>query len=296
MTNTLMKSMFQRVKGTVWDFTTGQIGVKRGEALVTLTKKGSRFTLTRNPLDMFSVKVPAWGVLTPVASLIEGDLIVLDTDYEYDDPSNIGFFLKAKGVSETDAITNATISVIDLAGKRSDISVADNPYMQSGVLVVKNIMSLGVGNGNQMFSLIFLMKMQGKGSKADLGKLLGLTALFGGGQFSNLFGNFAPVDGDNGAHGEKADNTLMKIMPMIMAGQFFGGGNGGGGGLMQTFLMAQMMSQMSGGTFDFTKMAPMFAMSTLMGESGSNLFGCNNGEDDEEEEEEDEDEDEEQWS
>lgn len=292
----MLDSMFRRARNVSWDLGTGRVGVRQKNALITLKENAQgRKTLVRNPLDAFSMKIPAFALLTPPAGLTPGDLIVSDPDAR-DNGSNLSFFLKSHGVQDDGDLTNAEINVLGLNGQRSNYAVADILFMESGVLAVKSIVGNGVfGNEKSLLPMLFLMKGAGKGKKTDIGKLFGLMALFGSDGFSSMFGG--PQAGTGSMEELKKETggfSMEGLMPMMLMSSIFKGGEGGMGNLMQML----MFSRMTGA--DMKGMAPMLALSGMLsGEEGpfSGLFDMDDEdeeEDDEEEEEEEDDEEEEE--
>jgi hypothetical protein len=68
-----MKTMFAPVENVKYDLATGQTGIVTEGGLITL---GSDDTIEQNPMDFFSLALPAFAVLTPVAQVRRGDIIV----------------------------------------------------------------------------------------------------------------------------------------------------------------------------------------------------------------------------
>ena len=68
-----MTNLFAQVDNVKYDLATGQTGIVTDGGLVTL---GSDGALDQNPMDFFSLELPAFAMLTPAKDIQRGDIIV----------------------------------------------------------------------------------------------------------------------------------------------------------------------------------------------------------------------------
>ena len=68
-----MGTMFAQVDNVKYDLASGQTGIVTDGGLVTL---GSDGALDQNPMDFFSLELPAFAMLTPAKDIKRGDIIV----------------------------------------------------------------------------------------------------------------------------------------------------------------------------------------------------------------------------
>lgn len=68
-----MGNMFAQVDNVKYDLASGQTGIVTDGGLVTL---GSDGVLDQNPMDFFSLELPAFAMLTPAKDIQKGDIIV----------------------------------------------------------------------------------------------------------------------------------------------------------------------------------------------------------------------------
>ena len=219
-----MSTMFAQVDNVKYDLATGQTGIITDGGLVTLGADGA---LDQNPMDFFSLELPAFAILTPAAEIKRGDIIVSGG-------KAYGFILepglktsvplrgkaKAEVVSdpEADAVTKGELSTINVQGHVSRIRPRKVQMMgiSDGLTVVRSFTNLfgapaaesvqanpmaamlplmlmsksGSGNGNQMEKMLPMMMMGGMGG-AGMGGMMSiplmLMALMGDGGIDGLF-------------------------------------------------------------------------------------------------------------
>lgn len=199
-----LSSMFAMVQNVSIDMMTGQIGIKDDAGLMTLDADGC---LTQNPMDFFSVELPAFAVLTPIQDVRRGDLLVTkDKAYGFvltdgNTPSKRGRPAKAstKVVEEAEDGAEATVRQIDVLTIHGHVSryrprTISMMGVKDGILVVKPLPIFGaeqtaqagnpMGNMASLLPLMMLMGDDKSGNKGGLEKLLPLMMLggMGGGQ------------------------------------------------------------------------------------------------------------------
>ena len=225
MTDTLkkaMSTMFAPVDNVKYDLATGQTGIITDGGLVTLGADGA---LDQNPMDFFSLELPAFAILTPAAEIKRGDIIVSNG-------KAYGFILegglkppsrgRAKATVETEdpnteTVLKGELSTINVQGHVSRFRPRKVQMMgvSDGLTVVRSFTNLfgapaadGVsanpmaamlplmlmsksGSGNQMEKLLPLMMMGGMGGSGGMGGMMSnplmLMALMGDGGIDNLF-------------------------------------------------------------------------------------------------------------
>lgn len=69
----LMASMFSQVENVSYDLSTGKTGIKTDAGFLSL---GDDNVLNQDPLDFFSMEIPAFAMLTPMKDIKRGDLLV----------------------------------------------------------------------------------------------------------------------------------------------------------------------------------------------------------------------------
>ena len=217
-----MSTMFAPVDNVKYDLATGQTGIITDGGLVTLGADGA---LDQNPMDFFSLELPAFAILTPAAEIKRGDIIVSNG-------KAYGFILegglkppsrgRAKAAVETEDPTAETVlkgelSTINVQGHVSRFRPRKVQMMgvSDGLTVVRSFTNLfgapaadGVsanpmaamlplmlmsksGSGNQMEKLLPLMMMGGMGGSGGMGGMMSnplmLMALMGDGGLDSLF-------------------------------------------------------------------------------------------------------------
>lgn len=225
MNETLKKAMstlFAPVDNVKYDLATGQTGIITDGGLVTLGADGA---LDQNPMDFFSLELPAFAILTPAAEIKRGDIIVSNG-------KAYGFILegglkppsrgRAKAAVETEdptaeAVLKGELSTINVQGHVSRFRPRKVQMMgvSDGLTVVRSftnlfgapaaegapvnpmaamlplmLMSKG-GSENQMEKLLPLMMMGGMGGSGEMSGMMSnplmLMALMGDGGIDNLF-------------------------------------------------------------------------------------------------------------
>lgn len=68
-----MSTMFMPIDNVKYDLASGQTGIVTDGGLVTLGADGA---LDQNPMDFFSLELPAFAMLTPASEIKRGDIIV----------------------------------------------------------------------------------------------------------------------------------------------------------------------------------------------------------------------------
>ena len=222
MTDTLkkaMSTMFAPVDNVKYDLASGQTGIVTDGGLVIL---GSDGVLDQNPMDFFSLELPAFAMLTPAKDIQKGDIIVsggkaygfilepglkpaprgrakdaaVDADPEAD--------MVAKGELQTMnvqghvsrfrpkrvtmmGVTDGLLvvrSFTNLFGQQGAEQAAQNP-MQAMLPLM--LMSKGGYGSGDMKSLLPLMMMGGMGGGNMMSNPLMMMALLGDGGIDGLF-------------------------------------------------------------------------------------------------------------
>ena len=215
-----MTNLFAQVDNVKYDLATGQTGIVTDGGLVTL---GSDGALDQNPMDFFSLELPAFAMLTPAKDIKRGDIIVSGG-------KAYGFILepglkpaarttRAKQAVETDPeakaeeITKGELQTINVQGHVSRFRPKRVTMMgvSDGLLVVRSFNNLfGAPGTNQaaqnpiqaMLPLMLMSKGNGSVGIADKLPLLMMMGGMSGGQ--NMMSNplmMMALLGDGGIDG-----------------------------------------------------------------------------------------------
>lgn len=194
MGDRLTRSMFQRVDNVVWDLQSGTTGVETQNGIVTITvvhdEEGAEATpietrvhLNNNLLEMFSMKIPAFGSHVQRAGLEIGDMICSNgnvTGWVIENPAS-----GAVKIISVDGEVKPTLPVnIQGVGGFGGSN-------GGGFLVVKPMTSLfNNGDTNDGFagvqSLLLPMMMMGNGSNIDFEQLMPFLLMTKGGNPQNM--------------------------------------------------------------------------------------------------------------
>ena len=222
--------MFRIITDVVWDLQTGQIGIKtkKETCVLKVAAEGGDYQLQKNPLEFFSLPIPAWALRAPLTTLTTGDVVVLEDD-------QLAFFISATDNSSQIKVLKPEVGEVSTVDVGTNILLGQN----DSILCVKNIVSTTGGDGgvaNQL-PLMLLFMNDREESSDDLGKVLALSMMMG-----NQGG---------------ANNMLLPLMMM-----------GKGGMNMKTMLMLSMMQGGGTAAADGTGMNNMLLPLMLMGGKG----------------------------
>lgn len=104
-----MQTMFRPIDNVSYDIASGSTGIKTSAGLVTLGKDD---VLDQNPLDFFSMEIPAFAMLTPATEVKRGDILVSDG-------KAYGFLLEdgvREQTSDEDDASKASIQTMNVQG------------------------------------------------------------------------------------------------------------------------------------------------------------------------------------
>ncbi len=157
-----INKMFRKVDGVSWDLTTGNIGVKTDEGLMSLKltyeelAEGSkdapkllRASTTVNQFEQMGMPIPAFAQDTPKDKIGVGDLI-------YKGGQAFGWI--------TEKVDDHSFMIITPTGTRTEWSPADVTMgFTSGIMVLKNLTSMIGGAGmSNMSNMLMPMMMMGQ--------------------------------------------------------------------------------------------------------------------------------------
>lgn len=179
-----MQSMIQPIENVSYDLQTGLTGIKTKSGIVTLEGE----ELSKNPMDFFGMDIPAFAMLTPVADVKAGDIIVSEG-------KAYGFIIE---ITET-----GSLKTINIQGHVSRFvpTKVNMLGIQKGVTVVKS------------FTNLFGGSTDGKGAM-DMNSLMMMSMLSGGGK-----------DGDKSSKMESILPMLMLSGGLGGSGSATGGMN-----------------------------------------------------------------------
>lgn len=226
--------MFRRIDGLVWDVVSGSVGLQTENGIYTVSLSADNTPqLNVNPLDDFGVALPAFATQATFDEVQPLDIIVGDSGI-------IGWVLEKN---------TASFKVLDHNGhQKTYVPPKVSILGTSGVLVVRNLMSLtgGAANANNFTSMLLPLLALGGGD--NLEKLLPLLLLSSQGGAAGATGvaGAAPAAGgfnplmllllkDGGLGG--SGGSMDKLLPLMMMGGM-GGMGGGAGGMNPLMMMA----------------------------------------------------------
>lgn len=174
-TNSLVEKLtsrfFRKVEDAVWDMSTGQLGLKSNDSVLTLTgKDAADAQVSENMFAVMAVPVPAFAQQLPLDQINFGDII-------YGDKAALGWVIKktAKSVTimskqgSTTTITPRKVAMMGGNGDtlmvlRSLISMAGGTQegfagMQQGMLPM--LMMMGDKADGDMLSTMLMMQCMG---------------------------------------------------------------------------------------------------------------------------------------
>lgn len=193
--NKLLSRLFRRVGNVVLDATTGQVGIKSDAGVTTFAMDGDTPTISVNPFDGLSFKLPAFAVQKPVSAVKAGDLLVANDRI-------LGWAL-----NDSTADTKS-INVLSADGHVRRYAPPKVAILnQQGVLVVQSL--AGTGEGGAGVNPMLLAMLAGGEGEFDPMTFLALSGGLGGAA----------------AGGDAAANPLGN--PMLLA-MMMGGGKKGG--------------------------------------------------------------------
>jgi len=192
-----MSTMFAQIDNVKYDMATGQTGIVTEGGLVTLGADG---TLDQNPMDFFSLELPAFAMLTPAAEIKRGDIIVsggkayafiLEAGLKPQDPE----------AENEEQVTKGELRTINVQGHVSRFRPRKVQMMgiSDGLTVVRsftnlfgnmesknpmeNMLPLLLMSKNENTNLLPLMMMMGNSNMNPMMMMM----LMGDGKFDSLF-------------------------------------------------------------------------------------------------------------
>lgn len=163
---TAMSAMIQPIENVSYDLQTGSTGIKTGTGIVTFDGE----ELSKNPLDFFSMDIPAFAMLTPVSQVKAGDILVSEK--------------KAYGFIQ-EVTDSGSLRTLNVQGHSSRFLPTKVNMMgiSRGVTIVKSFSNLfggqiENGSGMDMSNLLMMSMMTGDNSKFE--DMLPMLMLSGG--------------------------------------------------------------------------------------------------------------------
>lgn len=211
-----MTNMFAPVDNVKYDLASGQTGIVTDGGLVTL---GSDGALDQNPMDFFSLELPAFAMLTPAKDIQRGDIIV-SSGKAYGFILEPGLKPAQRGRAKVDVatdpeaetVTKGELQTINVQGHVSRFRPKRVTMMgvSDGLLVVRSFNNLFGAPGtnqaaqNPMQAMLPLMLMSKGNGSGDLKSLLPLMMMGGMGGGQNMMSNplmMMALLGDGGIDG-----------------------------------------------------------------------------------------------
>ena len=243
-----MGTMFAQIDNVKYDLATGLTGIVTDGGLVTL---GADDTLDQNPMDFFSLALPAFAMLTPAKDIRRGDIIVSN--------GKAYAFVLESGLKPTDAPhvprkrrTKEEIKADEEAVARGEVPPSEIAYVklqeESEKLTKGELSTINVQGHVSRFRP---RKVQMMGISDGLNVVRSFGSLFGStsdqtSAGTNPMAQMLPLLMLSKLGGTNGKNTdLSSMLPMMM---MMGGMGGAGSGLMGNPLM--MMALLGDGGLD----------------------------------------------
>lgn len=155
-TSKLTNLMFRQVDNVVYDLMSGATAIKTSSGLISFDNKTGE--LQNNPMETLGFELPAFAMLTPLAQVTTGDLIVVD----------------GKAVGFVSIAVDKQLEVVRIDGFSGEYKpTAIKMFGQAaGIQVVKSLFNMeGTTDGNMMGNPLMLMALMGDGKK-DMSSML----------------------------------------------------------------------------------------------------------------------------
>lgn len=228
---------FRLVDRCVYDFRTGNLGVKKADGkgfsvFVPSTTAKAKPAIKNCELKEFGTGIPAVAMRTPISKLKSGDMVIIKDNSGQE---NWLYYLS----TDTDGDTsNIEISGIETdTGKKVALAVQDGMLLDgNSVLCVKNFL----GDKKSMKSMLPMILLMGQNQ--------------GQSQINPAMMMMMMGDGEMGG-------DMSSMLPLMLMGQM-----GQGGSIDQNTILALMMMGKDGGS-DMKKMLPLL----LLGQGGQSI-------------------------
>ncbi len=169
-TSKLTNLIFREVNNVVYDLVSGATAIKTSEGLISFDQKTGE--LVTNPLETLGFELPAFAVLTPIAQINIGDLIVKD----------------GKAVGFVSMAADGELEVVRIDGFTGEYKPTSIKLFgqTAGIQVVKSLFNVDNGNADNMFSNpLMLMMLMGNKNK-DMSSMLPFLLLGNGANTSGM--------------------------------------------------------------------------------------------------------------
>lgn len=203
MFDKMMKRMFRKVEGVVYDMTTNSIGIKKDGSVFTMSSDTCE--LNENLFEDMSASIPAFAKAVPLANVKVGDLVVSQAGEPF------GFVTK---------VNEKSLGVLKPNGTVSTVSPAKvNLLGQGQTMMVVSPLAGGVGG---MDPMMLMALTDDEGDNSELFMLMSLM---------------------NQPAGTSDANNVMSNPLMMMALMKSGDKSSGPSDIMKMMMMQQMMGQ-----------------------------------------------------
>lgn len=193
MMSKMMSSMFTEVSNVSYDLASGQVGIKTDAGLLTLGKDG---IIDQNPMDFFSMEVPAFALNTPIKDIKRGDILVSSGKaYAFVLENGMTENTNKNATSADNMVERSSIEAMNFMGhitrfRPKKVNIMGNT---GGVMVVKSLFNMmGAneqdGSFNMQSMLPLMMMMKSGDGKGDMKDMLLPLMLMGGQQGGGLGG------------------------------------------------------------------------------------------------------------
>jgi hypothetical protein len=206
--DTLMNSFFRKVDDTVWDLSTGKIGMKTKEGIATL---GDGDCIDINPIESFGIPLPSFATKTSFDKVAKGDFLYGST------AASRGWVTDIIVSEGGDGNKSYKFTILTPNGTSHNFTpprVKMFGLDPNGVMIVQNLLNMTGTKGADGLKNSLLPLMMMGGDMEDIGDILPVL----------LF------SGMNGGGGSDMSSMMTQMMMMKMLGSNKKSGSTGLGG------------------------------------------------------------------
>ena len=169
-TSKLTNLMFRQVDNVVYDIMSGATAIKTNDGLVSFDHKTGE--LVTNPLETLGFELPAFALLTPLAQINLGDLIVKD----------------GKAVGFVSIASEGDFEVVRIDGFTGEYKPTSIKLFgqAAGIQVVKSLFNFDGTGTDQGMNPLMLMALMGGGKNKDMSSILPFLLLGNGASTSGM--------------------------------------------------------------------------------------------------------------
>lgn len=172
----LMDKFFKKVDESVWDLSTGKIGLITKDGIATISGEGDSAAISTNPIEQFGIPLPSFARSTALTDVKVGDLIYGTT------AATKGWVVEIKVSDNTDGSKNYKFVILTPSGVQHTFTP---PKVQlfgiapNGVMIVQNLLNItGTDGLSDMKNSLLPLIMMG-GNLDEIGDMLPMLMMGG---------------------------------------------------------------------------------------------------------------------